>query len=247
MISFDKNDIFIVTGASSGIGKSTAILLNELGATVVAIARNKDRLNKMKAKCKYPENMHLEIKDLTENIEGLALYVKELKNKYGKLSGLAYCAGITEVKPLQILDLITSKKLFDINYFAPIFMAKGFADKRNNIGNGASAVFISSSAMLACNRSASVYSGSKAALAASIKSIARECAPYKIRFNCVSPSDIKTPMTMEYVDEFIKEREKRYPMGLGEVDDVVNMIVYLLSDKSKWITAQNYVIDCGVV
>ena len=95
MISFDKNDIFIVTGASSGIGKSTAILLNELGATVVAIARNKDRLNKMKAKCKYPENMHLEIKDLTENIEGLALYVKELKNKYGKLSGLAYCAAIT--------------------------------------------------------------------------------------------------------------------------------------------------------
>lgn len=55
------------------------LLLNELGATVVGIARNEERLNAMKAKCKYPENMHLEMKDLTENIEELPQYVKELK------------------------------------------------------------------------------------------------------------------------------------------------------------------------
>ncbi len=244
MISFSKEDVIIVTGASSGLGEGTALLLNQLGATVVGIARNKERLNKMKEKCKNPENMHIEIKDLTENIETLPDYVKELKNKYGKFRGLAYCAGIVEVKPLQILDLSAMKKIFDINYFAPIFMAKGFADKRNNTGKGASAVFISSIAGLQSDKGMITYSGSKAGLAASIKSIAREQAAKGIRFNCVSPSDVITSMTSGILG--LKETKANlYPMGFGEVSDVSNMIVYLLSDKAKWITTQNYVIDCG--
>ncbi len=244
---FNKEDIIIVTGASSGIGEGTALQLNELGATVIAIARNKERLESMKEKCKNPENIHLEIKDLAVNIEELPQYMKELKNKYGKFRGLAYCAGIVEVKPLQLIDLTDMKKLFDINYFAPVLMAKGFADKRNNIGKGASAVFISSMAGFISSRGMLTYSGSKAALAASIKSIARELAPFGIRFNCISPSDIVTPMTHGNTPilNIMKEKENKYPMGFGEVSDVSNMIIYLLSDKAKWITTQNYIIDCG--
>lgn len=116
MISFNKEQIFIVTGASSGIGEGVALLLNELGATVVGIARNEKRLNEMKTKCKYPENMHIEIKDLAEDIEGLPNYIKELKNKYGKFTGLAYCAGICQVNPLQTLNYNEMKTLFDIDY-----------------------------------------------------------------------------------------------------------------------------------
>lgn len=249
MIKFNKNQIFIVTGASSGLGEGTALLLNELGATVVGIARNEERLNAMKAKCKYPENMHLEMKDLTENIEELPQYVKELKNKYGKFSGLAYCAGITSLQPLKLLDINDTKKLFDIDYFAPIFMAKGFADKRNNIGEGASAVFISSLAAKSCNRGMISYSGAKAALISSIRCIAKEYANQKIRFNCVSPSDIKTPM-QSWIKDILGEGKNpgwSYPMGMGEVNDVANMIIYLLSDKAKWVTAQNYIVDCGVM
>lgn len=247
MISFNKEQIYIVTGASSGIGEGTALLLNELGATVVGIARNEERLNAMKAKCKYPENMFIEIKDLTEDIEALPQYIKELKNKYGKFSGLVYCAGIVEVKPLQLLGLTEMKNLFDINYFAPMMMAKGFADKRNNMGWGSSAVFISSLASVAGPRAMATYSGAKAALISSIKSIAKECAPYGVRFNCVSPSDIKTPMVLKDAAEFMQDKEKIYPMGYGEVEDVANMIVFLLSKKAKWIASQNYVIDCGVM
>lgn len=248
MISFNKEQIYIVTGASSGLGEGTALLLNELGATVVGIARSEERLNAMKAKCKYPENMHLEIKDLAQDIESLPNYVKELKNKYGKFAGLAYCAGITAVQPLKLLDMVEMKKLFDIDYFAPIALAKGFADKRNNIGEGASAVFVSSLAAAACNRAMAGYSGAKSALIASIRSIAKEYASQKIRFNCVSPSDIQTPMQNWIKDITGEDRATwSYPMGLGEVSDVANMIVYLLSNKAKWLTAQNYVIDCGVM
>ncbi len=246
MISFNKKDIFIVTGASSGIGKEVALRLNSLGATVIAIARNTERLLEMKNKCEYPENTHLEQKDLGKEIDILPDYVKELKNRYGKLRGLAYCAGVTEVKPVQILDVYEAKKMFDVNYFAPLFMVKGFIDKRNNIGNGASVVVISSIAGIKADRGQCIYAGSKAAIAASMKAAAREAVSNNVRINCVSPADIKTPMVLcKDNSDFMTEEVKKYPLGFGEVDDVANMIIFLLSDKAKWITTQNYVIDCG--
>lgn len=66
----------------------------------------------MKEKCKYPENIHIEIKDLTEDIDGLPKYVKSLKEKYGKFSGMAYCAGISCLKPLLLLDYDELKRVF---------------------------------------------------------------------------------------------------------------------------------------
>lgn len=251
MFKFNKEQIYIVTGASSGIGEATALLLNELGATVVAIARNIDRLEKMKGKCKHPDNMHLEIKDLAENIEGLPKYIKELKDKYGKFSGMAYCAGISGICPLQALDLENAQRVFNINYFAPIFMTKGFIDRRNNIGKGSSCVYISSIAAKICTRGLSIYSGAKAGIAASIKAISKEVAGQGIRMNCVLPSAIKTPMVL---DDFFNltgvtedMQKSSYPFGWGEPSDVANMTVYLLSDKSKFISGQNYIIDSGGV
>lgn len=241
MINFTKEEVFIVTGASSGIGRETALLLNELGASVVAIARNEERLIAMKNASVNPENMHIEIKDLTVEIEKLPQYVKELKNKYGKFQGMAYCAGIAELAPLQIVELDKMRKIFDINYFAPIFMMKGFADRRNNTGDRASIVVISSISGLKSDKGHTSYSGSKAAIAASSKCIARELANSNVRVNCVSPSDVKTPLTAHKIEE----ENSKYPFGCGEAEDVANMIIFLLSKKSKWITTQNFVIDCG--
>lgn len=245
MISFEKDQVYIVTGASSGLGEGTALLLNELGATVVGIARNKERLLKMKAKCKFPENMHLEIKDLTENIEELPQYVKELKNKYGKFAGMAYCAGISGVVPLKALDYTYLQNMFNVNYFAPILITKGIVDKRNNIGNGTSIVAISSISSLCSDKGHIAYSGSKSALCASIKSISKEVISSGIRINCVLPSNIKTPMTNS--EGYEESQKDLYPLGFGEPMDVANLIAYLLSDKAKFISGQSYVIDTGVV
>jgi len=88
----------------------------------------------------------------------------------------------------------------------------------------------------------SSYDGSKGALISSMRAIAREVAPQGVRVNCVSPSLIETNM----IDDVSRRyAEGKYPMGLGRVPDAANMIVYLLSAQSKWITAQNYVVDCG--
>ena len=244
MISFTPEQRFIVTGASSGIGEGVALLLNELGATVVAIARRGDKLNEMKTKAKNPENIFIEVKDLTEDIEGLPFYIKTLKEKYGKFQGMAYCAGLGGIHPLRTVDMEIMQKTFLINYFAPVFMAKGFADKRNNAGQRSSMVFIASGGGIHCDPGMTCYSGSKGALIATMQSIARELAPTGIRVNCVSPSLIETSMAGEIERQFA---EGKYPFGLGEVSDVANMIVYLLSEKAKWITAQNYIIDCGAM
>lgn len=248
MIQFSKEQIYIVTGASSGIGEAAAILLNELGATVIAIARNKERLKAMKKKCKYPENIHIEIKDLTEDIDELPSYVKSLKEKYGKFSGMAYCAGITDVTPLKILDYKRMNHLFLIDYFAPIFMIKGFVDKRNNIGAGCSIVLISSLSGVISSKGMTAYCGAKAALINSSKVISKEIAANNIRLNTISPSDIETPMIMsDTIRPMLEERIKQYPFGLGQPLDIANFIIFLLSEKTKFISGQNYIIDSGGV
>ena len=245
MIQFNPEQRFIVTGASSGIGEGVALLLNELGATVIGIGRNVERLEGMKAKCKYPENVFVEQKELMEDIQGLPAYVKFLKDKYGKLSGMAYCAGIGEVSPLQLWDYEKERRFFDVNYFAPLAMAKGIADRRNNVSGQTSCVFIASASALLADKGHCSYAGTKAALVASCRTLAKELTAQRLRVNTVSPTVIRTPMTITEGEEYEKSQIAKYPLGFGEVSDVANLVAFLLSDKAKWITGQNYVVDCA--
>ena len=244
MISFSSEQKFIVTGASSGIGEGVALLLNELGASVIAIGRNEERLSALKQKAKYPENMFLEQKDLTEDIGGLPAYVKDKKKKYGKFQGLVNSAGVVCVIPAKNASLFEIRQTFDINYFSAIMLSQGFLDRRVNIGNGASIVSLASISVKVCDKGQIAYAGSKAALVASMKVMAKEVASQGVRINTILPSMIETPMQDKDSDYYI-EMKAKYPLGFGKVSDVANFIVFLLSDKAKWITGQDYIIDCA--
>ena len=209
---FNSNELYIVTGASSGIGKAVALKLAEENAKVIAIARNNERLLKMK----------------------------------NEFSGIAYCAGAIMLKPAAATLYSESLDLFKTNYFAPVMMVKAFMDKRICIGEGASAVAVSSADAFLREKGLSVYSGTKAALQVTLSTIAKEIAPKGMRINTVSPSDIKTPMTMnENMMTIRAEREKQYPLGYGEPVDVAELILFLLSRKAKWITGHDYIVDCA--
>ena len=244
MISFNPEQRFIVTGAAGGIGHAVALLLNKLGATVIATDLNAEALQVVKEKSEKPENFFCEPKNLIEDIAALPAWIKSLKDKYGKFQGMAYCAGLPGIQPLRAVELETIHRIFDVNYFAPVFMAKGFADKRNNNGKGSAIVCIASGGGVHCDPGMTSYAGSKGALIATMQSIARELAPSYIRVNCVSPSLIQTNMADDIATAYA---EGKYPMGIGKPEYVANMIVFLLSDKTEWITAQNYIIDCGAM
>ncbi len=245
MIKFNKEDVVIVTGGSSGIGRQTVIRLNELGASVIVTGRSLEELDATRKLCKNPENIFLEPKELTENVSELPDWIKGLKDKYGKLFGLICCAGISLDDPLQLLDETAARRMFDINYFVPIFLSKGFADKRVSVKGRASITYVTSIAAHLGDKSQSVYGATKAALIASAKSFSRELAP-NVRVNCVSPGIVQTPMYDKVLAQYgnYKSLEKM-PLGIGKVEDVADLLVYLTSDNARWITGQNYVLDGG--
>ena len=245
MALFSEENIFIVTGASSGIGKAVALELIKEGAKVIAVARNLERLQTLKSECSKAENLFIEVADLTEHLSDMTSYLKSLKDKYGKFSGIAYCAGSILLKPASATEYEESLNLFNINYFAPVMMIKSFLDKRICL-DGASAVAVASAEAFLREKGLCIYSGTKAALQASLSTIAKEVAPRGMRVNTVSPSDIKTPMTMN--DEMLslrQGREETYPFGFGEPKDVAELVVFLLSKKAKWLTGHDYIADCA--
>ena len=129
MIAFNKENVFLITGASSGLGKEIAIKLNNLGATVIAVARSQEKLNLLKEEVQYKDVLYIEPFDLmlTDEIQS---FIKTIVSKYGKLTGVIHSAGIGGVEPLKVLSLETAKQMFEINYFSALALAKSFCDKR---------------------------------------------------------------------------------------------------------------------
>jgi NAD(P)-dependent dehydrogenase (short-subunit alcohol dehydrogenase family) len=225
----------LIIGASSGIGYATAKLLS-LKHNVIAVARREDRLKEFE---------NYEVFDVSK-LEDIANFIKKLVKKYGKFDALIYCAGTQNIKPLKVTKIDEAKGLFDINYFAPLFFAKSFSSKRI-VSSSASIVFISSIAGFKSEVGILNYSASKAALNSIVYGLAKEIAP--IRVNAIAPGFLETEMTEKfahiYNNEFKDRLEREYPLGLGNVEDVANLVEFLISPKAKYITGDIIRIDGG--
>ena len=242
MFNFTKEQIYIVTGASSGIGASASAMINSYGASVVAIGRNRDKLLDIQKTCKYPENFYIEEKDLTEDIEGLPKYITNLKEKYGKFSGLVCCAGIFDICPTKAITYQDTKNLFDINYFVPVLLTKGIVDKRNNTGENVSIVAIASVEAELLDKGLLGYCGTKNALIASFKCIAKEYSEKNIRINTISPGYTKTPLLDKVLQNKLIDKNAEQ---LIEPEEISNFIVFLLSNRGKAFTGNDYKISGG--
>lgn len=245
MIAFSGDDRFLVTGASSGIGRSLSLLLVESGATVIGVGRDSNRLKETKAMASAPR-MHIEQRDLGSDLPGLAAWLKSVTNKYGTVKGLANCAGITWNSPLSYYNLSKVEQVFNINCHAPLILAGSFCSRNKN---GGAVVNISAAASIDPNPGQGVYAAAKAALVAGSKCLAREAAQAGIRVNCVSPGLVTGPMfertCAELGPAFVEREAAAYPLGIGKPVDVANLVMFLLSDQAAWITGQNFLINGG--
>lgn len=234
----------MVTGASSGIGQSCAVLLSQLGATVVLVARDENKLRQTFSKMTGTGHQYFSCDlNMFEQYEELF----EKSSRSGKLDGLVHAAGIAPVMPIQSVSSAVLSSVMTINFYAFLECAKYFAKRKYS--NGGSLVAISSVSSQAGWGGGTVYCGSKGALDASVRALAIELAPKKIRVNSVVPSNIRTPLLEEMLsvggDEAETAIRSKQPLGIGEPIDVANAVAFLLSDAAKFITGTNLVVDGG--
>ena len=232
----------LVTGASSGIGKATAIECSRLGAKVVVTGRNEERLKQTLSELEG-EGHSVIVADLSTD-EGLESIVVQAP----QLDGLVNNAGSTITLPVQFLNRDKLGSILHVNTVAPIMLFQRLM-KAKKLCKCSSIVFTASISGPFCGVIGnSMYSTSKAAICGFVKNAALELAAKNIRVNAVSPGIINTrildsgPIGSE---ELEKERQK-YPLKrYGKPEEVAYAIIYLLSDASAFTTGANIVIDGG--
>ncbi|UPT70039.1 MAG: SDR family oxidoreductase [Flavobacterium sp. JAD_PAG50586_2] len=248
---FDK--VIIITGASSGLGKACAIECAVMGAKLVLLGRDVDRLNETLAEInKLPESSASDSLiysvDLLNDLDELANIIDDAVSKLGKVDGFIHAAGVEKTLPVSSLKSSDYETIFKVNTVSGFELAK-IASKKKYVSDKASFVFISSITAVIGRVGVVAYAASKGALVSGSKSMALELAAKNIRVNCICPGTILTPMMVKYLESISEEeQEKRkegFPLGLGETVDVANAAIFLLSDASKWITGQNLVVDGG--
>lgn len=234
----------LVTGASSGIGRQTCRQLAEVGAVVVATARNQERLEQCLAEMQG-EGHSIIVGDLCQYN-----FIDQLARTVPALDGVVHCAGIIKPQPIKFVQPEHIEAVFAINYSAPVLLTARLA-RLKKLKESCSLVFLSSVSSQHPYRGGSLYVSSKAALEAFCRSAALELGVSKIRANCLSPAMVKTPIfdqTAEaYTEAELAQQEKQYLLGFGEPSDVANAVAFLLSDASRWITGSNIVMDGGLI
>lgn len=237
---------FIVTGASSGIGRSVVHLLNSLGADLALIGRNKTTLKATRDSSTHPERCQLYEFDLLhyENIDAL---IKQICDDMGPLAGMVYSSGISPISPLRGTKYSRWDEVMRINLYSFIEMLKCYSSRRYyNVG---SIVAISSTAATMPEKGQIMYAASKAALNAAVSATAHELSEKNIRINAVMPGLIKTEMTEKFAtigpDNFLQAQEAKQLLGLGSPPDIANFVIFLLSSMSAFCTGRSYYADGG--
>jgi len=246
LFNLKKRNI-LITGASSGIGRQCAITVSQLGANVVLVARNEERIKQTYQQLSKGNHLWFS-QDITE-YDKLEEIVDQSVAKIGKISGFVHSAGIEMTLPLKNITSTHYEKVLSINVISAFELAKIISKKKYLNENGASFVLISSIMGMFGQAGKVEYCSSKGALISGAKAMALELASKNIRVNSILPAIVKTEMSKKLFD-LISEQAKNsiinmHPLGLGNPEDVANACAFLLSDASKWITGTNLIVDGG--
>ena len=233
----------LVTGASSGIGKQTAISCSKMGASVIITARNKERLQETFDALEGNDNEQI-LADLTnqEELEALVGQIKEL-------DGVVLCAGKGRSLPVLFATREKFDEIYNVNFFSPVELLRQLAKKKKLAKDSSVVMIVSIGGIGFWAPGQAIYGSAKAALKSMVNFFALELAPRKIRVNGICPGMVETPLIHKEVitqEQLDKDRDE-YPLKrYGQPEDVANGAIYLLSDASSWVTGTSLVIDGGV-
>ncbi len=241
--------VAIVTGASRGIGAEIAKTLATDGMDVViTYAGNEQKALDVKAEIEAQTDAKVMVSQLDVADENsIKQMVDNVKNEFGKIDVLVNNAGITndmlvmQMKKQDFTDVINTNLIGTFQVTQAVL--KVMARKRQG-----SIINLSSVIGITGNIGQANYAASKAGIMAFTKSVAKEYGRRNIRVNCVAPGFIQTDMTESLPEEYKKEVLSKIPLNrLGEAKEVADLVSFLASDKSKYITSQSFVIDGGMI
>ena len=232
----------LITRASSGIGKATAIECSKLGAKVIITGRNRLRLEETFSS--MSGNAHLLIEADLQYPSDIDMLIDSLP----MLDGVVNNAGMTKTIPMAFISEEILLDVLRINTISPILITQKLL-KRRKLAKSASIVFTSSiSGNSVGVLGNTIYSTTKAAVNGFVKNAALELAPKNIRVNTVCPGMIDTGILSSGIitEEQLDEERKKYPLKrFGKPEEIAYAIIYLLSDASSFVTGSNLFIDGG--
>ncbi len=232
----------LITGASSGIGRATAVECSKLGAKLILNGRNEVRLKETFFMLDGQGHMIIPA-DLTNEDE-----LKQLVDSLPLMDGIVCNAGISKTAPISFFKREDMEQVFDVNVFSIALLLK-YILKKKRMKNPSSIVMTSSvGGVFNVSPGNGIYSMSKCALDAYMRTTALELSSKGIRCNSVNPGMTWTKLITDgsLTDEQLQEDMNRYPLKrYGDPKDIALAIIYLLSDASSWVTGTSLKIDGG--
>ncbi|MDR6866321.1 NAD(P)-dependent dehydrogenase (short-subunit alcohol dehydrogenase family) [Microbacterium resistens] len=236
----------VVTGASSGIGRASAVLASRQGARVTLIARREEALQETRA-AMAGDGHRIVPCDLSDHVAVTAA-LRETAVEQGALDGLIHAAGIHATTPLRTITAEQVSTVLETNVTDTLMLVKAFRHRQVR-GEDPAVVLMSSVAGMVGEAGVSAYAASKAAVAAIGRSLALELSRERIRVNSIAAGIVETALTRgirERVGEAGWERiEAMHPLGTGLPEDVARAALYLVSSASAWVTGTTLVVDGG--
>ena len=236
----------IITGASAGIGREAAVQASKLGAKLSLIARNEDRLKDTLSMLEGDGHVYYSFNlNELDKIEDL---IKEVTTAGGKVDGLVHCAGIGQNRPIKFCKPDHVQEIMQTSFMAFAELARVVSGKKFS-NDGASILGISSIASIRGGKTQGAYAAAKSAMNGIIHPFAKELAPRGIRVNTVAFGMVDTDMYKGFiesgcdVDDLLREQY----LGIIPVQYAGNIICFMMSDVSKYITGSTLHYDAGVL